>query len=889
MNTQENYAAFLQSKIKIEKEQGHEIHASGINPILKPHQKAIVEWMVKGGRRACFASFGLGKSIIQLESVRITRDIAGGMGLIVIPLGVRQEFVRDSLEILKWEKPPLFIRRIEEATDPNGIYMTNYETIRDGKLDPAEFTVATLDEASVLRGFGGSKTFREFMRLFTGDGGPSRNHRQDGKTVQFRFVATATPSPNDYIELLAYADFLGIMDVSQAKTRFFKRDSTKADKLTLHAHKEEEFWLWVSSWALFVQRPSDLGFSDEGYDMPPLEVRWHEVTTDHSNAGYDKLGQGKLLKDAAIGIQDASREKRESLTKRVDKMLEIRNEFSEDHVLIWHDLEDERHAIQQAIPESKAVFGSQELELREQLIIDFSNGKYKELSTKPRIAGSGCNFQRHCHWSIFLGIGFKFNDFIQAIHRVQRFGQTKTVRVDIIFSEAERGVRQQLERKWQQHTKLTKKMSDIIRTFGLSAQAMAGTLARGMGMDRVEIQGEHYRIVNNDTVIETAALPENSVDLIVTSIPFSTQYEYSPNYADFGHSEGNEEFFDQMDFLTPNLLRALKPGRLACIHVKDRIIPGGMTGLGFQTVYPFHMHTMNHFLKHGFAYMGMKTIVTDVVRENAQTYRLGWTEQCKDGSKMGVGMPEYLLMFRKPQTDSTKGYADEPVVKSKERYSRARWQADAHGFTRSSGNRLLTKADFEGLSHAEVFRKFKAWSETQIYSYENHVEIAGWCDEMNMLPTGFMLLQPQSWSEEVWSDVTRMMTLNSQQYSKGQEMHLCPLQFDIVDRCIKQFTNKGETVLDPFGGIMTVPYRAMKFKRKGIAFELNKSYFADGAGWCAAMEAEITIPDLFDMEALDRDNGAQDYTANKKEAEELEVQSDDEITDENQVELELKL
>jgi DNA modification methylase len=724
------------------------------------------------------------------------------------------------------------------------------------------------------------------MRLFTGDGGPSRNHRQDGKTVQFRFVATATPSPNDYIELLAYADFLGIMDVSQAKTRFFKRDSTKADKLTLHAHKEEEFWLWVSSWALFVQRPSDLGFSDDGYSMPPLQVRWHEVETDHKNAGYDKLGQGKLLKDAAIGIQDASREKRESLTKRVEKMLEIRNEFPDDHVLIWHDLEDERHAIQKAIPASKAVFGTQELELREKLIIDFSNGEYAELSTKPRIAGSGCNFQRHCHWSIFLGIGFKFNDFVQAIHRVQRFGQNKPVRVDIIFSEAERGVRQQLERKWHQHTKLTNKMSEIIKTHGLSAQAMAGTLARGMGMDRVEIQGEHFRIVNNDTVIETAALPENSVDLIVTSIPFSTQYEYSPNYADFGHSEGNEEFFDQMDFLTPNLLRALKPGRLACIHVKDRIIPGGMTGLGFQTVYPFHMHTMNHFLKHGFAYMGMKTIVTDVVRENAQTYRLGWTEQCKDGSKMGVGMPEYLLMFRKPQTDSTKGYADEPVIKSKERYSRARWQADAHGFTRSSGNRLLTKADFDGLSHAEVFRKFKAWSETQIYSYENHVEIAGWCDEMNMLPTGFMLLQPQSWSEEVWSDVTRMMTLNSQQYSKGQEMHLCPLQFDIVDRCIKQFTNKGETVFDPFGGIMTVPYRAMKFKRKGIAFELNKSYFADGAGWCAAMEAEISIPDLFDMEALDRDNGAQDYTANNKEAVELETATDDAI-DENQVELAL--
>jgi len=239
-------------------------------------------------------------------------------------------------------------------------------------------------------------------------------------------------------------------------------------------------------------------------------------------------------------------------------------------------------------------------------------------------------------------------------------------------------------------------MQTIIKEYGMNRAAMAHQLVRKMGLERREIQGENYRIVNADTVTESAALPENSVDLIVTSIPFSTQYEYSPNYADFGHSEGNEEFFQQMDFLTPSLLRALKPGRLACIHVKDRIIPGGMTGLGFQTVYPFHMKTIEHFIKHGFGYMGMKTIVTDVVRENAQTYRLGWSEQCKDGSKMGVGMPEYLLLFRKPQTDGAIGYADERVVKSKGKYSRGRWQCDAQGFTRSSGNRLMSKKDFSG-------------------------------------------------------------------------------------------------------------------------------------------------------------------------------------------------
>src|SRR5687767_6925355 len=191
--------------------------------------------------------------------------------------------------------------------------------------------------------------------------------------------------------------------------------------------------------------------------------------------------------------------------------------------------------------------------------------------------------------------------------------------------------------------------------------------------------------------------PDNSVDLILTSIPFSSQYEYTPSYNDFGHSESNAEFFKQMDFLTPELLRVLQPGRIAAIHVKDRIVPGGMTGLGFQTVYPFHCKCIEHYTSHGFAYIGMKTIVTDVVRENNQTYRLGWTEQCKDGSKMGVGMPEYLLLFRKPPSDTSNSYADDPVVKQKKLwdkkidewinpngYSRARWQIDAHGFMRSS-------------------------------------------------------------------------------------------------------------------------------------------------------------------------------------------------------------
>lgn len=842
------YADFLRRKIRLAKEDGFEISMDEINPALKLHNKLMVKWMVEGGRRACFASFGLHKTVTQLETLRITLTKTGGRGLIIAPLGVRQEFTKDAINILSWDKGPKFIRRIEEA-DQTGIYITNYETVRDGKLDPRLFNAASLDEASILRGLGGSKTFREFMRLFTGDAGPNGN-RRGTETVPYRFVATATPSPNDYIELLAYADFLGIMDVSQAKTRFFKRDSTKADQLTLHAHKEEEFWLWVASWAIFVSKPSDLTGNeddDKGYILPPLDIRWHEIPSDHSKAPVDRKGQHSMFAEMAMGIIGSSREKRDSLDARVEKMLEIREEDIKAHRIIWHDLESERRALEKAIPTLETVYGSQNLEIREDIISAFSNGEVAELGGKPSMIGSGTNLQKHCSWSIYLGIGFKFNDFVQSIHRLLRFGQKNKVRIDLIYTEAERQIRKQLEKKWQQHDKMVLKMTGIIKKYGLSHAAMAKLLERKMGVERVEVKGERFTCVNNDNILELPKMKSDSVGLILTSIPFATQYEYSPNYADYGHSENTKEFFEQMDYSTPEAFRVLMPGRIAAIHVKDRIIPGGLSELGFQTVYPFHIDTINHFTKHGFAYIGMKTIVTDVVRENAQTYRLGWTEQCKDGSKMGVGMPEYLLLFRKPPSDNSNAYADIPVVKQKDKYSRARWQFDAHGYTRSSGDRLLDPDEVKKLDADVIFKLFRDYSMKEVWDFETIVSIGENLEAQGKLPPGFMLLQPQSWSDEVWTDVTRMLTLNGSQWSKGKEMHLCPMQFDIADRVIIQMSNPGDIVLDYFGGLMTVPYRAIKHGRYGYGIELSPSYFVDGVSYCRAMEAEVSVPTLFDL------------------------------------------
>jgi len=823
------YDDFLRQKIKMAQFTGFQVEAGDIHPVLYPHQREIVKWAVQGGNRAIFAKFGLGKSIMQCEWQRQIIGAAGGNGLTVCPLGVRQELVRDAAMLGMSLK---FIRSAAEMDDAHQFYITNYETIRDGKLDPALFTAVSLDEASVLRSYG-SKTYQEFLPLF--------------ERVKFKLVNTATPSPNRFKELIHYAGFLGAMDTGQALTRFFQRDSEKAGSLTLYPHKEQEFWLWVSSWAVFVQFPSDLGYSDDGYDLPELEVVYHEVPTDYSLAGTDRDGQNLMFQNPALGLSEAATEKRDSMDARVACVTKIVESAPDDHFVIWHDLEQERHAIQKALPDAVSVWGSQDLEVREKRILDFGDGAYRLLSTKPVIAGSGCNFQRHCHRAIFAGIGFKFNDFIQAIHRIQRFQQPHRVRIDVIYSEAEREVLRTLQKKWTQHDQMVKNMTEIIKTYGLNQLAMQDKLARSIGSERIVVKGDLFSVANNDCVQEAALQPENSVGLIVTSIPFANHYEYSPSYNDFGHTENNDHFWQQMDYLTPELLRILQPGRVYACHVKDRIMFGNVTGAGVPTVSPFHCEAIMHGRKHGFDYLGMITVVTDVVRENNQTYRLGWSENAKDGTKMGVGSPEYIILFRKPQSDRTRGYADLPVTKSKADYTRAHWQVDAHAFWRSSGNRQITAEELAALGPDKLASMFTQYSLKNIYDYDFHVKIGEELEARGALPSTFMSLAPGSNDPGVWHDVLRMLTLNSDQSKRAVEKHVCPLQFDIVDRLIERYSNKGERVYDPFCGLGTVPYRAILKGRTGGGSELNPAYFMDQVHYLRSAEKQFTMPSLFDV------------------------------------------
>jgi DNA modification methylase len=372
----------------------------------------------------------------------------------------------------------------------------------------------------------------------------------------------------------------------------------------------------------------------------------------------------------------------------------------------------------------------------------------------------------------------------------------------------------------------------------------------------VEVKGNLYTGVNADCVEEVRKLPDNSTDLWLTSIPFGNHYEYSTQYEDFGHNPTTDQFWNQMDFLIPEMFRACKPGRVAAIHVKDRQLYGHQTKSGIMETEPFTAQCIMAFIKHGWTFQGQRTIATDVVRENNSSYRLSYGEMLKDSSKMSQGLPEYMLLFRKPPTSRDNARADEPITKSRKEYSLGRWQVDAHSVWRSDGNRPLTPAELVKLYPVpeQISALFKQEQLTGRYDYARHVQICEELEKRKKLPKFFMLLPPKITrgpEDMIWDDVVFMRTLNSAQSQSRKEKHLCPLPFDIVERTIRLYSNEGELVGDPFGGLGTVAERAIRLGRRAWICELTPTYFVDLAHYCQAAELSIMTPTLFDLAAVE--------------------------------------
>ncbi len=815
-----NYREFLESKIITAKKSGFDVTHAELTPGNKPHQSDAIIWAAGLGKALIAMSFGLGKTRIQCELARLIVKRTGKRFLVICPLGVKHQFMQeDGPKIgLDWQ----YVRNDAEIQAATSLFLiTNYERVRDGNITPDkhDFAGVSLDEGSVLRSLG-SKTYQVFQDLL--------------KNIQYKYVCTATPSPNDYKELIYFAEFLDVMDHGQALTRFFKRDSNHAGHLMLMQSQEEKFWLWVASWALFVSRPSDLGHDDNGYVLPEMRVHKHRMSVDHTRAWdqTDSWGQRRLILNAAAGVSEASAEKRATLPERLERAMKLVT--NTEQWIIWCHRNDEQAAIEKALKEHgiscSSIHGSLTIEETEERLYQWKRKETTVLLAKPVMLGSGVNLQQCCK-VIFIGIDYKFQEFIQAIHRSYRFLQIHEVDIHVIFAESEDEVINVLWKKWEQHNVLTENMQGIIKRYGLSVLAIQTGLSRQIGVMRMIVKGNLFTAVNNDCVAEVQTMEENSVGLIHTSIPFGNHYEYSTQYEDFGHNHTDAQFWDQMDFLIPELLRVLKPGRIAAIHVKDRILYGHQTKSGFMEVAPFSDECVMAFKKHGWLYEGRRSIITDVVRENNSTYRLGWTEMTKDASKMGSGLPEYVLTFRKPPTSSENARADEPVQHEKDEYTRARWQIDAHSFWRSNGNTPLTPPE--------------------LYDYKAHVERLEVMERAGSLPATFFYEPPKSMSHWVWDDVIFMRTLNTDQSLRKAEKHICPLPYDIVERIIELYSNPGDIVFDPFAGLFTVPYMAIKLDRYGWGVELTPTYFEAGVEYLHEIEQEKETPTLFDLMALD--------------------------------------
>lgn len=834
------YLDFLRKKMAVSAENGFEIQDLELTPTMFPHVKDTVKWAIRGGQRAIFSSFGMQKTVTQLEILRLIAIHENGKCLVVCPRRVVVEFETQAKEWLNL--PVKYVRTMQEVKDNEhdyDVFITNYERVRDGedgvRIDPNYFVATSLDEASVLRQFD-TKTYQTFLPRFA--------------NVKYKFVATATPSPNRYDEMVQYAGYLGVMDTNQAIQRFFKRDQTKNNNLTLYPNKVDEFWTWVSTWALFITKPSDLGYSDEGYELPELKVIDEVVAVDNDTAGYDEDGQKRMFRDAAIGLQAAAKERRDNMPAKIQKVVEIINrpENKDDHFLLWHDLEAERIALCKAVDGCKAVYGSQNDDEADRNVLDFKEGRLKYLAAKPEMLGEGLNFQHHCHKAIMF-IDYRFNDKFQAIARIHRFMQKFPVTLYLVYAESEQEIYKTFMAKWKRHNEMIERMGQMLRKNGLFGTDLTKKLERYMFSQREEESGKLWRSINNDNCLELPHMEDNSVGLIVTSIPFSNQYQYTSAYNDFGFNDDDDKFFEQMDFLTPQLLRVLQPGRILCCHVKDRVLSGYKGGTCFQTIVPFSDKSVLHYIKHGFKYCGRITVDTDVVQENNKSYRLGYTEMCKDGTKMSVGCPEYILIFRKEPTDTSDAYADVPVVKSKNEYSLARWQIDAHGDWKSSGERLLSYDDVKSLTLEGIREYYRKYGESHLYNYEDHVAFSETLGVAGRLSKESFVLAPISHKDYIWdlSSYQRAKTLNTKQAKADKQVHICPLPIDLVNRCIERWSNKGDVVFDPYGGLATVPYCAIKLGRYGLATELNYEYWRDGLAYLREAETEVLSPTLFDF------------------------------------------
>lgn len=703
------YSEFLETKKKRFIDSGFNINDESLNINLFDFQRYILKIALSKGRFALFADTGLGKTLMQLEWAYQVSEYTKNKVLILAPLAVVAQTKREAKKF---------------NIDITNIDITNFDQLKN--TNTKNYSGVVLDESSILKGRDG-KLSSLILDTF--------------KNTPYKLACSATPSPNDHMELGQHSEFVGAMSYLEMLAMYFVHDGGETSKWRLRKHAKDDFWKYVCTWSISVDNPRTLGFNGSGYDLPEIEYIEHIIPVENNTM--------TLFNDVAVSATDLHRDLNRSFDLRIEKTKELVNNSNEQFI-IWTLRNTEAEVLKKEIKNSINVQGSDTTEFKADKLNGFAVNEFQNLITKTSIASFGMNYQ-NCSNMIFTSYDFKFEAFYQAVRRSYRFGQTKKVKVHILVPESQSNVRATILEKEKRHKEMTHEMAKY------SSESDYTTNKSKVMIKNKEIKTEKYHLLNGDCVQEIDKIKDNEADLIIFSPPFAELYVYSDKAEDMGNVSDYNEFEKQFKYLIPKLKRTLKNGRICAVHCMDLPIQKGKEGyIGLRD---FSGMLIDWFTNEGFIYHSRTTIWKNPVTEMQRTKALGLLHKTikKDSSMSRVGIPDYVLFFR------------------------------------NEGN-----------------------NETQIKHQDVDVNAP------NYLPVDLW----QKYASPVWMDIDYGRTLQYRSARDGNdEKHIAPLQLETIERIIHLYSNEGETILSPFGGIGSEGFQAIKMNRKSISIELKESYF----------------------------------------------------------------
>ena len=755
------YELFLREKFKRQGSVGKEITEEDINPLLFPFQRDLVRWAVKKGRCAIFADTGLGKTLMQLEWARLI----GQRTLIIAPLSVARQTVREAKKL---GLDVLYVREQSQIIDGQSLFITNYEMVNG--FDFSQFGAVILDESSILKAISG-KTRQKLTDLC--------------QQVPYRLCCTATPAPNDHIELGNHAEFLGICTRAEMLAMFFinankqhtyyidgkayerKGSNAGGTEWRLKHHAESPFFKWLASWAIALTKPSDLGYDDDGFILPELNIIPSFVRVE-----YDPEDQ--LFFTHIKGIKNAAEIRRESAPARLIRIKELIQDNDEQWI-IWVGLNEESSLVTEALANAGAieVRGDHDPEYKAQTFEAFQDGTYRILVTKPTIGGFGMNFQ-NAHNMAFFGLNYSWEQYYQCVRREWRYLQDHPVNVHIIMSDIEEQVYKEIVRKDNQARRLRDGLIEQLKHFEEVELTM--TDLDDENYQEETVKGDGWVAMLGDSCVRMKEIESDSVALSVYSPPFADLYTYTDTERDLGNSRDWDEFFKHYAFLIQEVYRVTMPGRLTCVHTSD--IPAMAQKDGYIGVKDFPGAVIRAYENEGWTFVGrafvQKNPQAQAIRTKSKA--LLFVQLRKDSTDSRPALVDQILLFKKP--------GDNPIPVNpvgNGEMNNETWIEWAHGI-------------WLGIQETDTLQYSKA-------------------------------------------------------RDNGDEKHICPLQLGTIERCVKLYSNPGELVLSPFMGIGSEGYVALKFGRRFIGCELKESYFRVAISNLEAAVARNKLPDLFSWAA----------------------------------------